>query len=181
MPAVDILLPVRNGAQFLEEAINSIRNQSFVDWRLNILDHGSQDSSQQISERFADVDKRIRVFVCPEADSLAGLLNFGLSHCDSHIVMRQDADDVSFPSRIALVNEAFQQNAKLLAVGGDTIVIDLFGKRIGALCMPKSPSAIAAASLFNVPSWAPQCRLICHCWETMAPSMERLAAGGADV
>ena len=41
MATVDVLLPVRNGLPFLGEAIESIRTQTFTDWRLLILDHGS--------------------------------------------------------------------------------------------------------------------------------------------
>ena len=43
MAAIDVMMPVKNGLPFLPEAIDSIRNQSFADWRLLVLDHGSTD------------------------------------------------------------------------------------------------------------------------------------------
>jgi glycosyltransferase involved in cell wall biosynthesis len=41
MATIDVMMPVKNGLPFLAESIDSIRNQSFTDWRLLVLDHGS--------------------------------------------------------------------------------------------------------------------------------------------
>ena len=52
MSKVSIGLPVYNGAQFLEEAINSILCQSFIDFELIISDNASSDQTRQICESF---------------------------------------------------------------------------------------------------------------------------------
>jgi glycosyltransferase involved in cell wall biosynthesis len=151
MATIDVLLPVRNGVSFLCESIDSIRNQTFSDWRLLILDHGSTDGSRELACRYADNDKRINVFSFPKADGLAGLLNAGLEKCDCRYVMRQDADDISLPARMATTADMFEQNPELLVVGGDATLIDSEGRQIGHLRMPTSPAAVAAASLFYNP------------------------------
>ena len=48
MATIDVLMPVRNGMPFLAEAIDSIRKQTFSDWRLLVLDHGSSDGSLEL-------------------------------------------------------------------------------------------------------------------------------------
>ena len=78
LAAIDVLLPVRNGLPFLGEAIDSILKQTFSDWRLLVLDHGSSDGSLELAQRYEDQDARIEVYSFPKAHGLAGLLNAGL-------------------------------------------------------------------------------------------------------
>ena len=48
---IDILLPVKNGKDFLAESIDSVIGQTFTDWRLLVLDHGSTDGSREMAGR----------------------------------------------------------------------------------------------------------------------------------
>ena len=155
MAAIDVLMPVRNGMPFLLEAIESIRAQTFTDWRLLVLDHGSSDGSLELARWRAEGDKRISVFSCPEAKSLAALRNIGLSKCDCRHLMLQDADDISFANRMELTACTFAAAPDLLAVGGEAVVIDTYGKRHGHLRMPAEPEAVAAASFFYYPMLHP--------------------------
>ena len=59
-PRVTIGLPVYNGEDFLAEAIDSILDQTFVDFELVISDNGSTDSTERICKEFASRDDRIR-------------------------------------------------------------------------------------------------------------------------
>lgn len=151
MPAVDILLPVRNGAQYISSAIESILHQSWRDWRLIILDHGSTDGTQDICEAFSKIDKRLSLHSFPEASGLSGLLNSGLDLCDAAYVMRQDADDISLPNRISLSMDAFAAHPDVVVVGGAAELIDGDGRRIGDRSMPCKVDAIQAAALFGNP------------------------------
>ncbi len=155
MAAIDVLLPVRNGLPFLGEAIDSIRKQTFPDWRLLILDHGSSDGSVALSQRYEEQDPRIKVFSFPKADGLAGLLNVGLEKCDCKYVLRQDADDVSISNRMSVVVDRFNENPDLLAIGGDAFTIDEAGRPIGYIRFPTNPSAVRAAGFFYNPMLHP--------------------------
>jgi glycosyltransferase involved in cell wall biosynthesis len=155
MAAIDVLLPVRNGMPFLGEAIDSIRNQTFSDWRLLVLDHGSSDGSMELAHRYASKDKRIEAFSFPDADGLAGLLNAGLERCDCRYVMRQDADDISFPNRMEILRGIFKNDPDFLAIGGDAVLIDSAGKEIGHLRYPLGSKAVAAATFFYNPMLHP--------------------------
>lgn len=59
-PLVSIGLPVYNGANYLDEAIASIINQSFTDFELIISDNASTDQTAAICEYWFKKDKRIR-------------------------------------------------------------------------------------------------------------------------
>jgi glycosyltransferase involved in cell wall biosynthesis len=148
MATIDVILPVRDGIRFLGEAIDSIRNQTFYDWRLLILDHGSSDGSIELAYKYADKDKRIEVFSFPEADGLGGLLNAGLDKCDCRYVMRQDSDDLAFSNRMELVNQAFLDCPKYVVVGGEAVLIDSSGRKINYLARPIGQQATTVAAFF---------------------------------
>ena len=67
MVALTVLLPVRDGETWLEEAIASIRRQTFGDFELLVLDDGSHDGSPDIASRHAAEDARARLVANPEA------------------------------------------------------------------------------------------------------------------
>lgn len=155
MATFDVLLPVRNGFPYLAEAIDSIRNQTFPDWRLLILDHGSSDGSLQLAQKAQDNDSRINVFCFPDADGLAGLLNAGLEECDCRYMLRQDSDDISLANRMSVLAQRFRADPGFLAIGSDAVQIDKAGRQIGYHCMPKNPRAIAAGAFFYNPMLHP--------------------------
>jgi glycosyltransferase involved in cell wall biosynthesis len=148
MATFDVLLPVRNGVLFLAEAIESIRRQTFSDWRLLILDHGSSDGSIEVAESYAQIDRRIVVLSFPNAEGLGELLNAGLEKCDCRYVIRQDADDTSVPNRMSVVSDFCNNNRQFTVVGGDAYLTDRTGNQIGCQYMPTSPTAITAAGFF---------------------------------
>src|SRR5216117_4617512 len=116
MATFDVLLPVKNGIDYLAEAIDSIRAQSFKDWRLLVLDHGSSDGSVELASVCAEQDKRIELYHLPQAAGLSGLLNLGLDLCDCRYVLRQDADDISLPQRMAALAEAYAADKNLAVI-----------------------------------------------------------------
>ena len=50
-----------NSEKYLSYAVQSVLNQTFQDWELLLIDDGSNDSSLQIAQSFANKDVRIRV------------------------------------------------------------------------------------------------------------------------
>lgn len=155
LAGIDVLLPVRNGMPFLGEAIASVQRQTVKDWRLLVLDHGSMDGSRELALHLAETDKRILVFSYPEAPGLAALRNLGLAKCDCRRIMLQDADDVSRPDRMEIVEQAFAAKPGLAAIGGEAIVIDPAGRRMGRLARPAAPRAVTAAMFFYFPMLHP--------------------------
>src|SRR5262245_59556523 len=97
MPRVSVLLPVFNGARFLTDAIERVLDQTWQDFELVVVDDGSTDGSAEIAEGYADT--RIRA-VRQEHRGLVGALNRGLAESRGEFIARQDADDLSAPTRL---------------------------------------------------------------------------------
>ncbi|MBU6461130.1 MAG: glycosyltransferase family 2 protein [Bradyrhizobium sp.] len=151
MATIEVLLPVKNALPFLAESIESVCSQTFRDWRLLILDHGSTDGSTELALKYAERDKRIVVHVNPDAPDLGGLLNFGLGKADGRFIVRQDGDDVSLQTRFQTVVDVFSADPDLIVMGGQASMIDASGRDIGYISRPLSPAAIVAASFFYIP------------------------------
>jgi glycosyltransferase involved in cell wall biosynthesis len=62
VPQVTIGLPVYNGEDFLAEAIESVLEQTFADLELVISDNGSTDLTEEICNRYAAQDARVRYY-----------------------------------------------------------------------------------------------------------------------
>ena len=63
MPKVSVIIPNYNHAQYLPLRIESVLNQTFQDFELILMDDCSTDNSQEIIQKYAQHDKRIRVIL----------------------------------------------------------------------------------------------------------------------
>src|SRR5262245_43626 len=99
-PRVSVLMPARNAARWLEEAIASLQAQTLADFELLAIDDGSTDDTQAILLRTARIDPRVRVFRT-EPRGLVHALNLGIAEARADLLARLDADDGAAPERLA--------------------------------------------------------------------------------
>jgi len=128
-PRVTVLMGVYNGEAYLAEAIRSILQQTLSDFEFLIVDDGSTDSSRQIVESFSD--PRIRLIVRPNR-GLAASLREGIELARGEYVARQDADDVSLPSRLERQAALLDSDPEVGLVGTNYVHVDLEGRPVGA-------------------------------------------------
>lgn len=98
-PAISILLPVRNEANYLPAAITSLQRQTLSDWELVVINDGSTDQSGSLLDELARRDRRIKVWHLPPS-GLVAALNLGLQQSAGTYVARMDGDDVAHPDRL---------------------------------------------------------------------------------
>ncbi len=116
-PTISIIMPVYNGAEFLNESLDSIIAQTFTDWELIIIDDASTDTSHAIATEYASRDARIVVFPNTHSKGLAGALNCALSHVRGAYIARADADDINAPERLQIEYEYLQTHPTIDIVG----------------------------------------------------------------
>jgi len=61
-PKVSILIPVYNREDFISECIQSALDQTYTDFEIVVADNASTDGTWEICRRFAEVDRRVRIF-----------------------------------------------------------------------------------------------------------------------
>jgi glycosyltransferase involved in cell wall biosynthesis len=131
-PSLSVIMAVRDGARHLDEAMASILGQSRSDFEVIVVDDGSRDATPELLARWATKDARVRV-VHQERCGLAASLNRAASLARGHYLVRQDADDISHPERLARQIAQLEYEPDLAAVGSAVEVIDEFGSVVGAL------------------------------------------------
>lgn len=114
---VSILLPVKNGAQYISECIDSVINQSLHDWELIVVDDHSKDKTSEMVRKYVDMDPRIKIF----SNSGSGVINAlstGLRKAKGIYVTRIDHDDLMPESRLELMyNEILGSRPKTVVTG----------------------------------------------------------------
>jgi hypothetical protein len=128
---VSVLLPVHNGAPYLESAVRSILNQTHRDLELIVVDDGSTDGSAETVTAFGD--SRVRLIRNARNLGLPASLNRGLSAARAGIVARQDADDLSHPRRLEAQVGFLEMNPDVGLVGTQAWLIDEQGRCLGSV------------------------------------------------
>jgi glycosyltransferase involved in cell wall biosynthesis len=102
-PAVSIVVIFKDEEEFLDEAIDSVRAQTFDGWELLLVDDGSTDRSAAIARGSAARDPaRVRYLEHPGHANLgmSATRNLGVSHARGDLVAFLDADDVLVPTAL---------------------------------------------------------------------------------
>ena len=92
---VAIIIPVYNAQKYLKKCISSILNQTYKNFKIIIVDDGSNDNSGQICDRFSRIDSRVQVIHKKNEGSVEARKQGVLMLDESEIkyVMFVDADD----------------------------------------------------------------------------------------
>ena len=128
---ISVILPVYNGETFLEEAINSILNQTYSNFELIIIDDCSKDSSLAIANKFADKDKRIAIISNTENKKLPATLNIGHHLAKGNFITWTSDDNILKPSFLeCLINSLLENQADIVYSNYDIITENGSLKRI---------------------------------------------------
>lgn len=115
MPAISVLVPVYNAVPFLEQCLDSVRNQSFTDFEVICLNDGSTDDSLETLNRFAQQDKRF-VVIDKENEGYGKTLNRGLTEARGEFVSIIEPDDFIEPTMFEDLYDFAQRAANKGAV-----------------------------------------------------------------
>lgn len=138
MPKVSVLLPVYNTEPYVKGAVESILLQTFSDFELIIINDGSTDGSQKIIDSFKD--PRIVKLKQPNKGLVASL-NKGLAMAHGQYTARQDADDVSMPTRLEKQVKYLDSNPSVIVVGCNLLTLEK-GKKPREIKYPPDDATI---------------------------------------
>lgn len=127
---ISVVLPVYNGEKYLEQAINSILNQTYKNIELVIVNDCSTDKSLEIISDFQKKDARIKVINNRINQRLPKSLNIGFSECKGDYYTWTSDDNILFPDALEkLYNELQKSGADLIFSRCETI--DSEGRKLG--------------------------------------------------
>lgn len=133
-------MSVYNGEKFLEEAIDSIINQTHQNWEFIIINDASTDATGNILDIYKKKDSRFKIINKEVNKGLPGFienLNLGLYLAEGKYIARMDADDISYPERFQKQVDFLENNPEIFIVGSQINFIDennkIIGEKLGAI------------------------------------------------
>jgi len=102
-------MPVYNVETYLDEAIQSVLNQTYPAFELIIVNDGSTDKSGTIAEKYASGDKRIKL-IHKDNGGLSSARNEGLSIAVGEFIYFMDSDDTIVSNTLADTELEFRKN-----------------------------------------------------------------------
>tara|TARA_B100001175_G_scaffold296885_1_gene286177 strand:- start:1209 stop:2075 length:867 start_codon:yes stop_codon:yes gene_type:complete len=119
MKKVSILLPVYNDEEFISKSVSSVLKSTYKNFELIIINDGSTDKSPEIINDFKD--PRIKLYD-KQNSGLIESLNYGLTKCNSEIIMRMDGDDEISENKIEIQLKSFLNSDSVLHGTGAKII-----------------------------------------------------------
>jgi len=115
-PRVSVVMPVYNCGPYVAATVQSILAQTLTDFEFIIIDDGSTDNTQQVVQRFAEQDQRIRLISRPN-QGFGPTLEQGVAMARGEFIARIDGDDLAMPERFEKQVQAFDEDASLAERG----------------------------------------------------------------
>lgn len=116
IPRISVLLPFRDAAPTLAEAVDSVLAQGGPELELLAIDDGSHDEGPALVSERARLDPRLRLLEAGGV-GIARALELGRAMARAPLLGRMDADDVSLPGRFAAQVAMLEADPSLAAIG----------------------------------------------------------------
>jgi len=145
-PDVSILIPVYGESDFLMQAIDSVKVQDFPGkWEIIVV----HKHSHLTIKPFID-DPKI-ILLEQRSEGISNALNEGISSSHYPFIARLDSDDLMSVDRIKKQLQEFQKRSNLVAIGGQSIIIDESGNQTGSIRYPVGRKLVKWALSFSSP------------------------------
>lgn len=105
-PTVSVIMPVWNGARYLNEAVQSVLNQKFKDFELIIVDDASTDETSEILGNLIKIDSRITVITNEKNIQLPASLNVGFRHAKGDWLTWTSDDNIMEKDCLEILTES---------------------------------------------------------------------------
>lgn len=126
---ISVLMAVHNEPiELIENAIQSILNQSMQTFELILCDDASEVKVSQYLKKIQQMDNRIRLLRSEENQYAGKTRNMGLKVARGRYIAILDADDYSYPDRLKIQYEFLESHAQYAFVCSDAEIYD--GKNI---------------------------------------------------
>ena len=126
-PKVSIILPNRNYADFISDAISSVKAQTLTDWECIIIDDASSDDSVNVVKRCIRGDDRFKLVVNPESIGVSATRNIGLDMATGEYIAFLDSDDCYMEYFLEML-VSLAEKTKAEVVGATTRFVNAYYK-----------------------------------------------------
>ena len=113
--SVSIIVPCYNQAQFLDEALQSVLDQTHSNWECIIVNDGSPDNTEEVAHEWLEKDARFK-YIYQKNGGLSSARNAGIAMAKGEFILPLDADDRIGPNYLSLAIDVFQKDCDVKVV-----------------------------------------------------------------
>lgn len=130
MARVDIIIPTYNREKYLREAINSVLNQTYQDYKIIVIDDGSTDNTREIMEKYVtNYPNRIKYFYQMNKGPSAAR-NKGIAASQAMFIAFLDSDDMWYPEKLEVQISFLERNPQFSMCFSESEVINANGNTV---------------------------------------------------
>lgn len=131
MPKVSVIVPCYNQAQFLNEALQSVLAQTYINWECIIVNDGSPDDTEETAKKWVAKDNRF-IYLYKENGGLSSARNAGLEVAKGDYIQFLDSDDYIVKTKLELSLEGLQDETNTIVISN----FNMFSENINDLQNP---------------------------------------------
>lgn len=114
---ISVIIPVYNTKEYLEDCVNSVLEQTWTDFKMILVDDGSQDGSREICEELCRRDSRIQI-VFQEHKGVSAARNAGIETAEGKYLFFLDSDDRIHPQLLEALYKLQEENHGTIGTAG---------------------------------------------------------------
>lgn len=131
-PLISIIVPCYNQAEYLNECLQSVMDQTYDNWECVIINDGSPDNTEEVTADWLKKDFRFK-YIKQINGGLSSARNAGINNTTGEFILPLDADDKIGKEYLQKAIEVFEKNPALKVV---YCKAEKFGKEIGEWILP---------------------------------------------
>ena len=97
---ISVLIPAYNSARTIVEALESIKNQTYQNWEIILINDGSQDETEEILRRYLGNTKLPLKYTKQTHHNYFKAIRYGLKYASGEIIFVLDADKILFNQNV---------------------------------------------------------------------------------
>lgn len=113
MPIISVIVPCYNQAQYLEECVQSVLEQTYQNWECIIVNDGSPDNTEEIAKKWVSKDPRFK-YLYKENGGISSARNAGIEMAKGVWILPLDADDKIGEQYLELAEKEFDENYTII-------------------------------------------------------------------
>lgn len=115
-PIISVIIPTYNRANLIDQAIQSVLNQTYQNFEVIIVDDGSTDYTKEVIRKFQERDKRVKYIRHEKNRGGSAARNTGIKAAKGEYIAFLDSDDEWLPEKINLQIAVFKKGSDNLGV-----------------------------------------------------------------
>ena len=121
-PLVSVIIPTFNHAHFLKKALESVIEQTYVNWEIIIIDNHSSDNTEDVINEF-----KLHNIILKKINNkgvIAASRNLGIKIANGEWLAFLDSDDIWYKEKLMLSINAINENKKINVICTDELMVN---------------------------------------------------------